>query len=177
MLQDLSSTNFKSYQELIDFIYFRFNYIHKPSQDISVIIDKKPSYSLHVDVLLKLNPESKFIYLVRDYRANILSRKQSIEGVHPNTAFNAYRWLFFNKTIHTFKHRFPDKILEIKYEDLVTDTSTTINKIISFLNLSTTDTDVMFYQEGELNSSQIDTNNSLLNQRIQKTREDLGKPF
>ena len=35
----------------------------------------------------------------------------------------------------------------------------------------------MFYQEGELNSSQIDTNNSLLNQRIQKTREDLGKPI
>jgi len=176
LLEDLDSANIKSYQALIDFIYFRFNYLYKPSQDIRVIVDKKPSYSLHVDDLLKLNPDSKFIYLVRDYRANILSRKQSIERRIPNTAFNAYRWLFFNKKIGDFKHYFPNKILEIKYEDLVTDTATTLHKIIAFLNLSTTEADVTFYKNIESNSSPIETNNPQLNQRIQKTKDNLGKP-
>jgi hypothetical protein len=176
LFQDLCSTNITSYQELINFIYLRFNFLQKPLQDIKIIIDKKPSYSLHVDELLKLNPETKFIYLVRDYRANILSRKQSIESRSPNIAFNAYRWLFFNKKISSFKKLYPNKILEIKYEELATNTNETLKNIIQFLNLSNNEQDFLFYKDIPLHTTQFDSKNTLLNQRIKKTREDLEKP-
>lgn len=176
LFQDLCSANITSYQELINFIYLRFNFLQKPLQDIKVIIDKKPSYSLHVDDLLKLNPDAKFIFLIRDYRANILSRKQSIERRSPHIAFNAYRWLFFNQKISSFKKRYPNKILEIKYEELATQTNETLKNIIEFLNLSKDEQDFLFYKDIPLHTAQIDSKNTLLNQRIKKTREDLEKP-
>jgi hypothetical protein len=174
--QDLCNANITSYQELINFIYLRFNFLNKPLNDIKVIIDKKPSYSLHVDDLLKLNPNAKFIYLVRDYRANILSRKQSIERRSPNIAFNAYRWLFFNKKISKFKQQYPKIILEITYEELVTNTSETIKKIVQFINLSNENDELSFYDYA-FHSVETNSKDELLNQRMKKTKEDLEKPI
>lgn len=170
---DLKKSNFTSFQELIEFIYLRFNFLNKPINDIKTIIDKKPSYTLHVDDLLKLNTNSLFIYLIRDYRANILSRKQSVERRNPNTAFNAYRWLFFNKKMSKFLLKYPSKILTVKYENLATNTSLEMSSMYEFLGLSTTENDITFYSNEKLKP----INKSAHIERVKKTHSDLEKPI
>ncbi len=39
--------------------------------------DKNPGYSIYTEKLIKLFPDSKFIYLNRDYRDNFVSLKKS----------------------------------------------------------------------------------------------------
>jgi len=177
LYQDLLSSNIKSYQDLIQFVYLRFNYLKKPIEDIHIIVDKKPSYSLHIKDILAINPEAKFIYLVRDYRANILSRKQSVERRSPNIIFNAYRWLFFNRKINAFQKQYPNKIKEIKYEDLILETTKTMNQIFDFLSLSGKDTNTHYYENQVIKSQVIQTKNKDLEQRLEKTQNDIEKPI
>ncbi len=97
--------------------------------------DKNPEYSRHIASLLKLHPNAKFIHLVRDPRANVLSY-QKVDFDLNNTAALAYRWQLYNKDVLPLQKQFPKKILIIKYEDLLTDTSGTLQNICSFLSIN-----------------------------------------
>ncbi len=177
LLNDLIVARLTSFNELIQFIYCRFNFLRKMFSDILCIIDKKPSYSLHVSELLKINPNAKFIYLVRDYRANLLSRKQSVELKSPNIAFNAYRWLFFNRKVQRYKMMYPGKILEIKYEDLVGNSVIVLNQILDFLSLSSCDEEKFYYRNcNYLNSAAGEIKTGFF-ERSLKIKNDLSKPI
>lgn len=176
--QDLSSAEINSYTDLIEFIYMRFNYLKKPIDDIDIIIDKKPSYSLHINEILLLNPDAKFIYLIRDYRANILSRKQSVERRTANIVFNAYRWLFFNKKINSFQKQHQKIIKEVKYEDLVMYPKETMNAIYDFLGLSQVEKKSSYYENQIIKTSPSKiSSEEILNNRNQKTLDDIEKPI
>ncbi|NBY39624.1 MAG: hypothetical protein EBQ66_01615 [Flavobacteriia bacterium] len=66
-------------------------------------VNKNPLHSLYLHELQALNPESKFIWMMRDYRANVYSRIQSVHLKRSNVYFNAVRWVYFYKKSNSFK--------------------------------------------------------------------------
>ncbi len=125
-----------TYQELCNRIYQNFKVIGVDKVNASVLIDKNPSYTIFVNKINQSFPESKFIWIVRDYRANILSRKQSIFLKSANIAYNAIRWLLYNREAYEFYVKNKHKVLLIKYEDLVLNYEDVELKIIQFLNIT-----------------------------------------
>lgn len=117
-----------------------------------IYIDKNPPYTFHYDRLTSLSKNSKFIILVRDYRANILSRKQKQYTKSGNIAYNAFRWKFFHKEINKFKHN--KNCLLVRYEDLVSNQETVIRKIVTFLDLPF-EKELLDYQKIDFNTVAI----------------------
>lgn len=134
---DVVKTNSRiTYQELCKCIYQNFKVVGVDKTNASILIDKNPSYTIFVNKINQSFPESKFIWIVRDYRANILSRKQSVFLKSPNVVYNAVRWLLYNKKAYEFYLKNKHKVLLIKYEDLVSNYEDVELKLIQFLNIS-----------------------------------------
>jgi hypothetical protein len=125
-----------TYLELCKLIYCQF----KPNCEFdkfnsSILLDKNPSYTLYIKRLKDFNSESKFILLLRDYRSNVLSRKQSIYFKSPNVAFNAMRWKLFNKKALKFLYEIPEDYIYLKYEDLVNEQEEILFKVFDFFEI------------------------------------------
>jgi len=136
-----------SFQTLIKIVYTHFNSFFK-KEDISVVGDKNPIYSIYPDRLIKLFPDAKFIHLTRDYRDNILSLKK-VDFEAPITTVLAYRWRYATKKTLKSKERFPAKFFTIKYEELVTDPEDKLNEICNFLNIDYNHDLLDFYKKKE----------------------------
>jgi hypothetical protein len=124
-----------TYLELCEIIYSSFKHIPFPDKNPDIFIDKNPSNTLFLKELNSFNPEAKYILMIRDYRGNLLSRKESIHLLSPNIAFNAIRWTFFTRKAHRWKKKYPDKVMTIRYEDLVENPDKWIKIVFSFLEV------------------------------------------
>ncbi len=125
-----------TFDGLINLIHLQFKFPQHEKQEIRYIVDKNPGNSLFGEQLFQLNDNSKAIVMIRDYRANILSRKEKTHWRTPDVIYNAIRWLKFNQALLKLKFKNPNKVLFIKYEDMVTNQDKTVKKIFSFLNIS-----------------------------------------
>jgi len=112
-----------------------YNYVSFfPKEEIILLGDKCPYYSLYCEMLLEVFPEAKFIHLVRDPRDNILSMLK----VHFESRFFsslAYRWKYYNKKIEESKSKHPGSFFTIKYEDLVNAPEAHLQEICGFLEV------------------------------------------
>lgn len=126
-----STNNYDTYNQLSKQIIFTLS--NKKSE--FTLIDKEPSYTLHIQRLINTFPESKFIYMIRDYRGNYLSRKQNKNNRTTNIYYNNYRWYNFNKRGLKSMKKHADKILIVKYEDLAIQTDDELNRIADFLQV------------------------------------------
>lgn len=100
---------------------------------IKLIGDKNPIYTIFIDDLLRIFPGSKFIHLVRDHRDNLHSHI----NVFPvkNVPFLARKWKFYNEEAERLKSWYPQAVFTVKYEELVSDPATQLQKVCSFLNI------------------------------------------
>lgn len=173
LFEELRGQEFSDYASLIKFLHLRFNIYQKPIEEIRLIIDKNPSYTLHTEKLLKLDAESRFICMIRDYRANILSRKQSIEFRSPDTAFNCYRWLFFNKRVYRHLKR-KDIFMLLKYEDLAFQPQEELTRVFDFLKISSVEEARNAYKEKDV---LLDVESVKgMRERYNKTFSDIERP-
>ncbi|TRZ70618.1 MAG: sulfotransferase [Bacteroidetes bacterium] len=102
--------------------------------------DKNPIYSIYIDRLRKIFPDSKFICIIRDYRDNFISiqklAEKEIAVEAPVLTLQVVRWRYF---IHLFldcKRRFPDKYYILRYEDLVSDQESSFRSLCDFLGIA-----------------------------------------
>jgi len=130
--EDMSANNFYSF--CIE-NYLQYNNSAANSKEISLIIDKNPINSTYIKEILSFNPSAKFIFMMRDYRANFLSRKESIFLSSSNIFYNAIRWRHFTNKILSEQKKRPQQFHIVKYEDLVNHPQDTFNQIASFLSL------------------------------------------
>ena len=137
-------TRFLEYSKEV-FSYFDINGVNGKKE---IYIDKNPPYTYHYKRLTSLCKESKFIILVRDYRANILSRKQKQYAKSGNVAFNAFNWRFFHKEIEKYKSK--SNCIVVRYEDLVSNLEEELVKICDFIDIE--------FEDGLLNYQKIDFN-------------------
>ena len=132
--KDLLSLNDNaSFEDICRMIYY--NYTKNRKNNCNCIIgDKNPQYSLFIDRLISVFPDAKFIYIIRDYRDNILSFKKVRFDLKSTTAL-AYRWVRYNKDILKMKSKFPEKFISVQYEHLLQKPKEELERICKFLDI------------------------------------------
>lgn len=102
-------------------------------KDIKYLGEKTPEYLFHTDLLQSKFPQAKFIHIVRDPRDYVLSMKKAWGK---NIFLAAYKW---NNSILDFqikKEKLGTRLLEIKYEDLISEPEKTLLDICHFMGIS-----------------------------------------
>ncbi len=136
ILDIVSINNTITYPNLCKAIYEKFYVTGFDKSKAKILIDKNPSYTIFANEISQVFPESKFIWIVRDYRANVLSRKQSVFLKSPNISYNATRWRLYNERANSFYQKNNDKTILIKYEDLLLNNAQVVENLVRFLNIS-----------------------------------------
>jgi Sulfotransferase family len=96
--------------------------------------DKTPAYIGHVDRLAAIWPDARFVHLIRDGRDVALSVMNVPFG--PNNAWAAARsWASVIRQGHKAVERYPGRVLEVRYEDLVSKPAETVAALCDFLGL------------------------------------------
>lgn len=123
-----------SYSNLLEWIIIKYGEsVGKTS--FNTWIDHTPSNIKNANILLELFPQGKMIHIIRDGRAVALSVMKLEWG--PNTVLKAAPWWVENVAYGLASESVleKDKILRVKYEDLITDPEKTLKKVCNFINI------------------------------------------
>ncbi len=178
--QEVKRLNITDYESLITMLYSKLNFIKPADSKTKVIIEKNPSYAINIETILSKSASSKFIYIVRDYRAqinSIISRKNPRTVQWP-TSILAWQWEILNKKMHHIASSNPERFKIVRYEDLCSDTESTLKTIYRFLNLKDEDlnyTYVDFYNNLQNQISNL-ANTELKERRLNKIKSLAKKP-
>jgi len=107
-------------------------------KDVKMFFDKNPIYAYIMPELKKLFPDAKYIHIVRDYRAIIMSHRRVF--MQKRIADITYRWLNMNMLIEEAKKHNPKNYFTLIYENLVSNPVKSMMDICHFL-------DVHFYEK------------------------------
>lgn len=102
-------------------------------QEIKLISDKDPIYSLFIRKLIRLFPDAKFIHMIRDPRDSVSGHIVRFDM--KNAFFLARRWVRYNAIIEHFKKNFPGKFFTIQYEAMVKNMDETLKSLFTFLDV------------------------------------------
>ncbi|MDZ7743375.1 MAG: sulfotransferase [Bacteroidota bacterium] len=119
-----------------------------PKENIQLIGDKNPVYALYIKRIHKLFPDSKFIYISRDYRDNYLSLIR-VNFEIPLVPLVVYRWKFAYRQFRKLEKEHPARFYFIRYEDLASNPETVIKKVYDFLGLDFRQEVFDFYKKKE----------------------------
>jgi hypothetical protein len=113
--------------------------------------DKTPYYVLHMLKLKAAFPDAQFIHLIRDGRDVALSL---FARRHDFRVYNAYMaGKYWQQYVEVGREQGrqlgPEDYLELRYEDLIKDQKSTLQKMYSFLNEDYTDEMLNYKRAGE----------------------------
>lgn len=141
----LSLKGKRTFQEMVLEVYKCYKSVY-PKQEISMIGDKNPMYSLYPGRIHQLFPDSKIIHITRDYRDNFLSLI-NVNFEVPIVPIVIYRWKFALKKMWKLKSEHPDLIYSIRYEDLVADPELHTRRLCEFLRIEFDPSVLSFYEK------------------------------
>ncbi|MCC7332282.1 MAG: sulfotransferase [Flavobacteriales bacterium] len=154
--QILSIPNEKiSFTLLCKLVYLNYKGPYKKDV-IKFIGDKNPLNSILIHELIEMFPDTKFIHLIRDYRANILSKKKWF--IRSNIFELSITWLKYNIIIEENSKKYPNNFLLLKYENLVENPEKYVKEVTDFLGI-------------EFSKKMLDTHN-VLNQSIKSNTDE-----
>jgi len=127
----LTNCNRIKLEQYININYTLYSAISKYSKKKILIDSSKDPY--RAILMSKTNLfENYFIHMIRDGRGVFNSYKKK----YKRNLWSVYRWLKTNLRIEIIKRIMPDKnIIQVKYEDLVRNPTTTLKILLSELNL------------------------------------------
>jgi len=97
--------------------------------------DKTPSFFRMISVLKELFPYARFIHVIRDGRDVFLSCRK-MNPSKSNVCVAALEWVYkVKKAQEQLRSVNPERVLEIRYEDLVAKTETGLSKTCLFLGV------------------------------------------
>lgn len=102
----------------------------------NLIIDKNPNYSYHLETILKLIPNAIFIEVIRDGRDVCSSLKETKKKYGFGVKDGGNGALIWKKNLdacNKFKILHPEKIISVKYEDLVHNPFTPLLELFNFI--------------------------------------------
>lgn len=131
---------------------------------------KWDSYANHVDWINRYYPESRYICLLRDGRAVYSSQKQSVHSetgrpMASNVTKSARAWVAWVERFQRIQERYPQQTIQIKYEELLTDTDAVLGQIAQHLGL-----------EARLESPAPDALEYVVPERYQELHKNVFKP-
>jgi hypothetical protein len=100
-------------------------------------VEKTPGNEVHADELFKLFPEARLLQVIRDPRAVFASRKTRLVtnyGRHAKAHRLVREWNESSRQIRKLQ-KHSNNYLFVRYEDLVEDTTRTLEKITRFIGI------------------------------------------
>jgi hypothetical protein len=101
-------------------------------RNASIVGEKTPSHSLHLDALAEAFPRARFLILVRDPRAVAASWHRASWSKH-STVQIAETWSRYRRAARRAMRRMDSRCLEVAYEDLVSKPTQILEQICAFL--------------------------------------------
>jgi hypothetical protein len=124
----------RSYADLCRTVHLNYISFYK-KESIRLIGDKNHGYTIYTDRLLKIFPDARFIYILRDYRDHFHSVR-NVDFELPVVSLVVYKWkYFYRKALQAAKSN-PDSFYFIRYEDLVASPEIHFRKLCEFLKIS-----------------------------------------
>lgn len=124
----------KTFANICKQVYLSYPFAVNAIEHVTCIVDKNPVYSLYLDELNALFPNSKYIVLSRDYRDNVLSRKKY--GDNSNSIYTlAASWNYFYKAVFRSIQKNNLNYYTLRYEDIVNNPKDSLVKLCDFLGL------------------------------------------
>jgi hypothetical protein len=108
-----------------------------PKQEIKLVGDKNPVYSIYMKRLINIFPKAWFICIIRDYRDNYVSMKNllDVKLEAPVLTLQIARWVYVTKLFLACQNRFPERFFVIRYEDLVMKPEESFRELCAFLSI------------------------------------------
>jgi hypothetical protein len=132
-----------TFQVICKIVYLNFPGARK-KEETRWIVDKNPLYSLYLNDLEPVFPKSRFIHIIRDYRDNIISCRNSFG--EKDLGMLANRWVNYHRKIDAFDRAHKDKVFCLKYEDLVSRPKEMMEAICDFLGVPYSESMLRFYE-------------------------------
>lgn len=98
--------------------------------------EKTPNHWRVVPYLLELFPKCRVIWVVRDARDTVLSLIKVPWKRHSDLALHGLQWRMTSERMLACESQFPDRILRVKFEDLVTSPQVEIQRACQFVDLN-----------------------------------------
>jgi hypothetical protein len=117
--------------------------------------DKTPGYTMHMRRIAQTLPEARFIHVIRDGRAVAHSRMTSLSLQPVPMKQVARRW---RKRLSRARRQGArlDHYLEIRYEDLVTDTEAVLRTVCEFIELDWDPDMLSYHRRSEERLAELD---------------------
>ena len=164
-LQPKEQLNFETICKII--------YLSYPSMfdksSIKIIGDKNPTYSIFIPELLEVFPNALFIHIIRDYRDNIISNRNSFG--RKSVWLLGYGWLIFNYEIEKIKQFKPNNFFTLRYEDLVNYPEQKVSALCKFLQLTYNPNMLNFYKKIKFIKDKYDI------EALETIHKNLDKPI
>jgi Sulfotransferase family len=129
--------------------------------------DKTPAYVKRMPMISEALPEARFIHVIRDGRDVALSRaRRADEPATPERAAGTWRKRILRAREQA---RRLDHYLEVRYEDLVTDTEPTLRRIAGFVELPWDDAMLRYYERAPERLAEISRDLPATGQKSQRS--------
>lgn len=114
---------------------YRF-YAERSGLHGAAIGDKTPWNAFHIERIHKVFPAAKFVHVLRDPRATAASYAKNFNGIRNVSVEDAaLRWRDSNHRIERFASKHRDAFLQVRYEDLVSETEEVLVNVAGHLLL------------------------------------------
>jgi LPS sulfotransferase NodH len=127
------------YQFLSELVGRIYTQVLAKMPDATVLLDKAPGYSSHVEHINRLIPKAKFIHIIRDGRDVAASLMAAAQGwgspwapKHIEKAAASWRSLVLAARQ---ARQYEDRYLEIRYEELLTNGVEVLSQVFEFMGI------------------------------------------
>jgi LPS sulfotransferase NodH len=117
----------------------------KDSPESRLLVEKTPDHSFWVRQIVRLLPESRFVFVARDSRAvacSLVAASATEWGAHwaPSDLVDAAKWWkAYVKAAHLALSDLPDDCwITVHYEDLLEDTAGQLARVLAFVGVEAT---------------------------------------
>ena len=125
------------YPELESFVFKKFNNLLVLNENIR-FVDKTLENFFNIDIILNLFPNAKFLHCFRNLNDSVIAIFQSLlptlSWTHNLDDIINYIEVYL-EVINYFKKKYPNKIIDIKLENLTEDNEKEGERIFNFCNL------------------------------------------
>lgn len=160
--QNIEQEKPENYLKLCQQVYLTF--AQQRNKVPSIIGDKNNYYIEHIKELIDLIPKAKFIHIIRDGR-DVACSYMAIKKLNTNSPYKpilstniveiAKEWKKNNESVlDLFEKLTNDKIISIRYEDLVSKPEETVRKLAAFLKVSYDPNMLLYYKNNQINKEE-----------------------
>jgi hypothetical protein len=103
--------------------------------DQDTVVEKTPHHLLFMQFIAKRYPQARFIYVTRD-PVDMVASYVSRGDLPANYKQVAMEWVVGNEVGLSCMQQFPDRVIHLRYEDVVEDPVVIFEKIFSFVGKS-----------------------------------------